>query len=404
MVRIQLSSFILISSSVFNSSPTSKIFRNCKTSQVAKRHLAMSYLTPRKLNKSKFFKNLSDRAFRRTTIFSILTRCNLHQISPRQLKRVLPYLTNLQIMYISFMVKSNFLKKLKVTKSTRKLKIYSMPRLVQIQRELSIRAVGYEHKSLKSSTTLKNSLTTQLDHQHVYDSIRLRYYDFPNTTLTTVTRLYSFLSRKSLRFVRSRANQLIGLGSNLVSSWLEFVSLYVHIGITPRTEIYIQARKMKPIEITHNLYMRFNQHRLIVALADNKTRRTHFFLSTGLLLKYFQGRKAIKKNKAMKLLMIRFLRKILILLRLRNIVLMVRGVPLYLELLLSMLFKPLSHLFIDPFTGELIDEIQKTKNYLNFSTVIFTRPKPFGYQKTKKRGRVKRKIRRKLVKVNSVID
>lgn len=171
----------------------------------------MSYLTPRKLNKSKFFKNLSDRAFRRTTILSILTRCNLHQISPRQLKRVLPYLTNLQIMYISFMVKSNFLKKLKVTKSTRKLKIYSMPRLVQIQRELSIRAVGYEHKSLKSSTT-------QLDHQHVYDSIRLRYYDFPNTTLTTVTRLYSFLSRKSLRFVRSRANQLIGLGSNLVSS------------------------------------------------------------------------------------------------------------------------------------------------------------------------------------------
>lgn len=178
----------------------------------------MSYLTPRKLNKSKFFKNLSDRAFRRTTILSILTRCNLHQISPRQLKRLLPYLTNLQIMYISFMVKSNFLKKLKVTKSTRKLKIYSMPRLVQIQRELSIRAVGYEHKSLKSSTTLRNSLTTQLDHQHVYDSIRLRYYDFPNTTLTTVTRLYSFLSRKSLRFVRSRANQLIGLGSNLVSS------------------------------------------------------------------------------------------------------------------------------------------------------------------------------------------
>ncbi len=112
----------------------------------------------------------------------------------------------------------NFLKKLKVTKSTRKLKIYSMPRLVQIQRELSIRAVGYEHKSLKSSTTLKNSLTTQLDHQHVYDSIRLRYYDFPNTTLTTATKLYPFLSRKSLRFVRSRANQLIGLGSNLVSS------------------------------------------------------------------------------------------------------------------------------------------------------------------------------------------
>jgi hypothetical protein len=150
--------------------------------------------------------------------------------------------------------------------------------------------------------------------------------------------------------------------------------------------------------------MRFNKHRLIIALADEKKHNMHFFLSTGLLLKHFQRKKSIKKNKSMKLLMARFLRKLLILLRLRNIVLRIRGVPLYLDIMLAMLFRPLSHFLTDPFTGEEVDEIQEKKRKLNFSTIVFSRFKPFGYQKEKKMGRVKRKIRRKLVKLNSVID
>lgn len=178
----------------------------------------------------------------------------------------------------------------------------------------------------------------------------------------------------------------------------------MYLGLTPLTEIYVQARKAKPIEITHNLYMRFNGHRLIITLADDRVGNTHFFLSTGLLLKYFERKKSIKKNKSMKLLMIRFLRKLLILLRLKNIVLKVRGVPLYMDILLAMLFRPLSHFFTDPFTGLEVDEIQRKKNHLNFSAIVFTKFKPFGYQKTKKRGRIKRKIRRKLVKLNAVID
>ena len=186
--------------------------------------------------------------------------------------------------------------------------------------------------------------------------------------------------------------------------WARFNSLYSHFGFAPRAEIYLQVRKAKRLVVTHDLYMRFNKHRLIIALADEKKNNTHFFLSTGLLLKHFQRKKSIKKNKSMKLLMARFLRKLLILLRLRNIILRVRGVPLHLDIMLAMLFRPLSHFFTDPFTGQEVDEIQKKKTKLNFSAIVFTRLKPFGYQKEKKMGRVKRKIRRKLTKLNSVID
>ena len=106
----------------------------------------------------------------------------------------------------------------------------------------------------------------------------------------------------------------------------------------------------------------------------------------------------------MKILMVKFLRKLLLVLKLKNVIVLSRGVPVYLELLLSTLFRPLSHPFTDPIVGSIIDETQDEKNNINVSSIMFINIKPFGSQKAKKKGRVKRKIRRKLVRLNSVID
>ena len=106
----------------------------------------------------------------------------------------------------------------------------------------------------------------------------------------------------------------------------------------------------------------------------------------------------------MKLLMARFLRKLLLVLGAPHIVLCLKGVPLFIDILLSMMFRPLPHPFMDPITGETVDETQGDKTSLNVAAIEITRAKPFGYQKQKKRGRVKRKIRRKLTRLNAVID
>jgi hypothetical protein len=240
-----------------------------------------------------------------------------------------------------------------------------------------------------------------LERHNVLNYVLWKYLQFPSTA--KLESLLSYPPVGQLAF-RLSNDSVLSLANSWLPTWTQFAFLYAHFGITPRSEIYVQAHKAKRLVVTHDLYMRFNKHRLIITLADEKKHNTHFFLSTGLLLRHFQKKKSIKKNKSMKLLMARFLRKLLIVIRLRNIILRIRGIPLYLEIMLAMLFKPLSHLFPDPFTGQEVDEILGEKTTLNFSAIVFSRFKPFGYQKEKKMGRVKRKIRRKLVKLNAVID
>jgi hypothetical protein len=66
------------------------------------------------------------------------------------------------------------------------------------------------------------------------------------------------------------------------------------------------------------------------------------------------------------------------------------------------------HPFINPFTGKLINETDeenkqrfKEANLKAFS-ITFINSKPFGFQKTQKMGRVKRKVRRKVMRANNI--
>ena len=68
------------------------------------------------------------------------------------------------------------------------------------------------------------------------------------------------------------------------------------------------------------------------------------------------------------------------------------------------LYRQLPHPFTNPFTGSVIDESTAQSFNLNISKLFFHKSRPFGSLPTKKRGRVKRKIRRKLVRAGGLID
>ena len=247
------------------------------------------------------------------------------------------------------------------------------------------------------------NLSSLLVHD-VYPHVASHFDRLPRSmTPKTLQESYPVL-RKSSTFLRFATLTLSTHLAKWVAVWYRFTYLYLRFGTLPHVETYLRARKAEKLTVNHNLIFRFNQHRLVVALVDDLKRKTHFFLSPGLLLKYFQRKKSLKKNKSMKLLMARFLRKILLVLGARHLTLRLKGIPLFIDILLNMLFRPLSHLFTDPFTGNQVDEIQNTKGALNIATIVITKHRPFGYQKQKKKGRVKRKIRRKLTRLNSVID
>lgn len=106
----------------------------------------------------------------------------------------------------------------------------------------------------------------------------------------------------------------------------------------------------------------------------------------------------------MKLLTMRFLRKLLLIIRFKNLTVHAKGVPLFLDTLINTLYRPVTHPMRNPLTGSLIDEVTSKPRNLLISGITFFHPKPYGSLKQKKKGRIKRKIRRKVIKSNRVID
>ena len=109
----------------------------------------------------------------------------------------------------------------------------------------------------------------------------------------------------------------------------------------------------------------------------------------------------------MKFLIMRFLRKILLSLDLQSVGLVTRGVPVHIDSMIKALFRPLSHSFLNPLNGNLINETvngQAIKSNIFIDSVLFLSPSPQFFQKTRKRGRIKRKIRRKIVRLASLVD
>jgi hypothetical protein len=102
--------------------------------------------------------------------------------------------------------------------------------------------------------------------------------------------------------------------------------------------------------------------------------------------------------------MAKYVRKIFILSRIINTFLIVKNNPVFLLEIINFFNLPISHKFTDPSTGEVIEEKTTTPKLIKFLYFIFLENKNFSNNKEKKRGRVKRKITRKLVLSNKIVD
>lgn len=189
-----------------------------------------------------------------------------------------------------------------------------------------------------------------------------------------------------------------------VAFWTSALVLYSNFSATPFVQRYLKDSFIKIERPTHQLRFRFNKSRLTLALFHDSTMKPYFQISSGVFMKFFQKKKSMRRSRTLKVLMLRFLRKLLLLIKLPRIHLYVSGVPALLGLLLETLHKPLPHAIIDPLTKRLVDEVNEPESFGSFSQITFNDSKPFGIVKQKKRGRVKRKIRRKLQRISKQID
>jgi hypothetical protein len=119
--------------------------------------------------------------------------------------------------------------------------------------------------------------------------------------------------------------------------------------------------------------------------------------------KFFNKGKSFIKNKSNYLLLAGFLRKILIFSDIRNLLLLVKRTPLYFNEILSTINTPVIVNYKHPFNSSMIDEITMN-NFFFFYYFIFYNTKAYGFMKTRKKGRVKRKITKRIVKINNLVD
>jgi hypothetical protein len=151
------------------------------------------------------------------------------------------------------------------------------------------------------------------------------------------------------------------------------------------------------------LILSFKKKKLYINLQNNN-KKNYLSISTGLFIKFFEKRKSIKKNKAIKLLMVKYLRKLFIISKINNLILIIKKTPLFVNELINFLNTPIAHKYINPIDQKIIDESVNRYLAIRFSYFIFTENKNFSKNKTPAKGRIKRKILRKITFENKIID
>ena len=189
------------------------------------------------------------------------------------------------------------------------------------------------------------------------------------------------------------------LDSNLVK--LSFY--YMHASC--RTYLFTQglvASKLPKLINPAILILNFRKSRFFPSLTNLKG-RLFATMSLGMFSKFFNKGKSFIKNKSVFLLIAGFLRKLILFSEIKGAMLQVKRVPLYFKEILSALHDPVVSFYKNPFTGQIINESEE-RNTFKFTSFMFINNKPYGKVKNKQKGRLKRKITKRLISINRMVD
>ncbi len=102
--------------------------------------------------------------------------------------------------------------------------------------------------------------------------------------------------------------------------------------------------------------------------------------------------------------MAKFLRKTLLAAKIRRLFVLVRNTPLHLLDFLTHLNTQIIHKYAHPLNGKIVEEATAPITSFKILNFIFRKNINFSKNKIKKKGRIKRKITRKVVLLNNLTD
>jgi hypothetical protein len=105
-----------------------------------------------------------------------------------------------------------------------------------------------------------------------------------------------------------------------------------------------------------------------------------------------------------RLLLVRFFRKLLIISKIKNVIIVLKKTPRDTNEIFSYLNNPLPAPFFDPVIKERITESLTNYHKLEVRYLYFLKTVSFTNMKYRQKGRLKRKIARKVIKKNRITD
>jgi len=135
----------------------------------------------------------------------------------------------------------------------------------------------------------------------------------------------------------------------------------------------------------------------------NVAGHTYSISSLGMFSKFFNKSKSFIRSKSIFLVSAAFLRKILIYSGLRDLILVVKKTPIYFSEILNTIYNPAVPFYNHPFSNFSVDESFIFPEF-RLSMFLFFNNKNYGSHRLKLRGRLKRKISRRLQRLNRVLD
>ena len=186
------------------------------------------------------------------------------------------------------------------------------------------------------------------------------------------------------------------------SSLLNLYNLYLKHFFFTQIPLKYSFNLVKNMTQNYLLMLNFKRKRFF-PLIKSKKNEVFISLSMGLFSPFFKKGKYFLKSKLVYITTALFLRKVLLFSDFKEMYLLINKIPKYFSEILNTINEPTINLYKNPFTNLIVNEQNLNNNFV-FPYIFFTNNKPYGLLKVKQKGRLKRKIEKKIITMNRMLD
>ena len=156
--------------------------------------------------------------------------------------------------------------------------------------------------------------------------------------------------------------------------------------------------------ITFILNLNFKRNRFFPQFKEKESQETIFNNSLGITSRYFSQKKSYLRGKSSYLLSAAYIRRFLVSLSLTKLLLEVVKIPKYFKEIVRVITSNTNVLYSHPFAKNITVNEKANPVEIGFSYIFFNNNKPYSVVKVKKKGRLKRKISKKVKLLNNILD